>query len=166
MDSLHCLSIYLNCRSGNVDYLIAIWIIRLSTYTVYRDYLYDHIDCLSSYIDSPSYFRDCLYSYLDYPPLRFVSLGKSFLNYSRERFTISKCENYASAIYSFFCYCILSFCIRYWVLKLNWHPSTRPPTHKKSNFSAKADTNFLTHFTAKGGPSLFERSTLSMWSAY
>ncbi len=41
-------------------------------------------------------------------------------------------------------------------------------THTQTDVTSppKADLNFLTHFTAKGGPSIFEWSTLSMWSAY
>ncbi len=40
------------------------------------------------------------------------------------------------------------------------HTHTHTYTHNTS--PPRADPNFLTHFTAKGGPSLFEWSALSM----
>ncbi len=42
------------------------------------------------------------------------------------------------------------------------HTHTYIYTHTHTPSPPRADPNFLTHFTAKGGPSIFEWSTLSM----
>ncbi len=43
------------------------------------------------------------------------------------------------------------------------HTHTHTHTHTDVTFPLRADPNFLTYFTAKGGPSIFEWSTLSKW---
>ncbi len=40
--------------------------------------------------------------------------------------------------------------------------NTHTHTHTDVTSPPRADQNFLTHFTAKGGPSIFEWSTLSI----
>ncbi len=42
------------------------------------------------------------------------------------------------------------------------HTHTHTHTQRGITSSPRVDPNFLTHFTAKGGPSIFEWSTLSM----
>ncbi len=44
------------------------------------------------------------------------------------------------------------------------HTHTHTHTHLYETSPTRTDLNFLTHFTGKGGPSIFQWSALSMWN--